>query len=161
MLSLEICGKSGGGKLKSNDNRFNTSLTITQNYLDFCLFCHLTAEIEIINTLYTMFSDNVNFEDEKLFSIRRQKDGRIFPVAVYTCDEDYELENEDNDRLYCSKRKWIGIHPNCMQLEETYDENGEGEEEEEEGNLRWIRVFVFNISFRNIFIHTVILSYNF
>lgn len=65
-------------------------------------------------------------------------------MAVYTCDEDYELENEDNDRLYCSKRKWIGIHPNCMQLEETYDENGGGEEEEEEeGNLRWIHGFRF------------------
>lgn len=60
-------------------------------------------------------------------------------MAVYTCDEDYELENEDNDRLYCSKRKWIGTHPNCMQLEEAYDENGEGEEEDE-GNLRWIQV---------------------
>lgn len=87
---------------------------------------------------------NVFFGKITLF-YRRQKDGRIFPVAVYTCDEDYELENEDNDRLYCSKRKWIGIHPNCMQLEETYDENGEGEaeEEEEEGNLRWIHGFRF------------------
>lgn len=82
-----------------------------------------------------MFSDKVT-----LFH-RRQKDGRIFPVAVYTCDEDYEIE--DNDRLYCSKRKWIGIHPNCMQLEESYDENGEEEEEEEEGNLKWIRVSFF------------------
>lgn len=68
---------------------------------------------------------------------RRQKDGRIFPVAVYTCNEDYELENEDNDRLYCSKREWIGTHPNCMQLEEAYDENGEDGEGEDEGNLRF------------------------
>lgn len=66
-------------------------------------------------------------------------------MAVYTCDEEYELEHEDNDRLYCSKRKWIGMngleYPNCMQLEETYDENGDGEEEEE-GNLRWLRFFL-------------------
>lgn len=74
-------------------------------------------------------------------------------MAVYTCDEDYELENEDNDRLYCSKRKWIGIYPNCMQLEETYDENGEGEEEEE-GNLRCWNMdtgFVFNVFHFGIF----------
>ncbi|XP_037034819.1 fibrillin-1 isoform X2 [Bradysia coprophila] len=71
-------------------------------------------------------------ENAVVRNLRRQKDGRIFPVAVYTCDEDYELESVDNDRLYCSKRKWIGIYPNCMQLEETYDENGEEEEEEDE-----------------------------
>ncbi|KAJ6640874.1 hypothetical protein Bhyg_05807 [Pseudolycoriella hygida] len=70
-------------------------------------------------------------ENAVVRNLRRQKEGRIFPVAVYTCDEDYELENEDNDRLYCSKRKWIGTHPNCMQLEENYGENGEDEEDDE------------------------------
>lgn len=47
---------------------------------------------------------------------RRKKDGNIFLVAFYDCEEDFELEDPDQDRLYCSKQKWVGNHPNCLSL---------------------------------------------
>lgn len=50
------------------------------------------------------------------FFFRRKKDGNIFLVAFYDCEEDYELEDPDQDRLYCSKQKWVGAHPNCIAL---------------------------------------------
>jgi hypothetical protein len=69
-----------------------------------------------------------------LFSIsnRRRKGEKLFLVAFYECDEDYELENLESDRLYCSKEKWVGGEPKCMPIndeddDEEDDEGGEGE----------------------------------
>ncbi|KAG5677774.1 hypothetical protein PVAND_007505 [Polypedilum vanderplanki] len=57
---------------------------------------------------------------------RRRKGEKLFLVAFYECDEDYELENLENDRLYCSREKWVGNAPKCMPI------NDEGEDDEEE-----------------------------
>lgn len=65
---------------------------------------------------------------------RRKKDGNVFLVAFYECDEEYELDSPDTDRLYCSKETWIGNRPNCISI--TNDDNDENEEydEDEENN---------------------------
>lgn len=46
------------------------------------------------------------------FSAR--KENFEFIVAIYACDEDFELLNANVDRLYCSNREWIGDHPACV-----------------------------------------------
>lgn len=51
----------------------------------------------------------------------------MFLVAFYECDEDYELENLEQDRLYCSREKWVGSTPQCMAVNDE-DENGDDEE---------------------------------
>lgn len=50
-------------------------------------------------------------------------------MAFYECDEDYELENLEHDRLYCSKEKWVGDAPQCMPI----NDEGEDDEDENEG----------------------------
>ena len=51
-------------------------------------------------------------------------------MAFYECDEDYELENLEQDRLYCSRERWVGETPKCMQI----NDDGEEEGSEDEGN---------------------------
>lgn len=58
---------------------------------------------------------------------RRRKGEKIFLVAFYECDEDFELENLEHDRLYCSHERWVGNFPKCMALEEESEEEDEGE----------------------------------
>lgn len=62
------------------------------------------------------------------FFFRRRKGTKIFLVAFYECNDDYELENLEQDRLYCSREEWVGDAPKCMQIHDD-----EGEEETEEG----------------------------
>ena len=68
---------------------------------------------------------------------RRKKGNHVFLVAFYECDDDFQIENPESDRLYCSKKQWIGEHPVCFSTgsdDEDEDEEGEEEEgEEEEG----------------------------
>ena len=59
-------------------------------------------------------------------NFRRRKGEKLFLVAFYECDEDYELENVEQDRLYCSSERWVGSTPRCVAVNE--DENGDEEE---------------------------------
>jgi hypothetical protein len=63
------------------------------------------------------------------FTVRRRKGERLFLVAFYECDEDFELENLERDRLYCSKESWIGNVPKCMPVNTDEDETGDEEGE--------------------------------
>uniref|UniRef100_A0A182LZQ9 Sushi domain-containing protein n=1 Tax=Anopheles culicifacies TaxID=139723 RepID=A0A182LZQ9_9DIPT len=63
---------------------------------------------------------------------RRKKNGNIFLVAYYECDDYYELQIPEHDRLYCSRKKWIGKRPDCISTRSGSDDDEEGEEEEEE-----------------------------
>lgn len=65
------------------------------------------------------------------FTFRRRKGTKIFLVAFYECDDEFELENSLQDRLYCSREQWVGDEPKCMQI---HDDEGE-ENTEEEGEL--------------------------
>lgn len=69
----------------------------------------------------------------QIYFFRRRKGTKIFLVAFYECDDDYELDNTHPDRVYCSHEQWVGDEPKCMQIHDD-----EGEEEgntEEEGEL--------------------------
>lgn len=57
-------------------------------------------------------------------------------MAFYECNEDFELENLEQDRLYCSHEQWIGNVPKCMALEEESGAEDDEEEEEDEGKNR-------------------------
>lgn len=35
-------------------------------------------------------------------------------MAIYGCDEEFELQNDNDDRLYCSNNEWIGKRPVCL-----------------------------------------------
>lgn len=65
----------------------------------------------------------------------RKKDGNIFLVAFYECEDDFDLEELDNDHLYCSKNRWIGVRPRCLPIgdgdkQEDYDGDGGDEDED-------------------------------
>lgn len=62
------------------------------------------------------------------FYHRRRKGEKLFLVAFYECNEDYELENLEQDRLYCSRESWVGDTPKCMAINDE-DEDGDGDEE--------------------------------
>lgn len=72
----------------------------------------------------------MNFNAIYVFSkiLRRRKGEKLFLVAFYECNEDYELENLEQDRLYCSKEQWVGDTPKCMAINEE-EENGDDDEE--------------------------------
>uniref|UniRef100_A0A182NIS0 Sushi domain-containing protein n=1 Tax=Anopheles dirus TaxID=7168 RepID=A0A182NIS0_9DIPT len=63
---------------------------------------------------------------------RRKKNGNIFLVAHYECDDYYELQPPEHDRLYCSGRKWVGKRPECISTRSGAEDDEEGDEEEEE-----------------------------
>uniref|UniRef100_W8AS46 Fibrillin-2 n=1 Tax=Ceratitis capitata TaxID=7213 RepID=W8AS46_CERCA len=74
---------------------------------------------------------------------RRRKGEHIFLVALYACNDNFELEDAEIATLYCSQRKWVGELPTCVALgeytdadEDDYDEyepvDGEDEGDEED-----------------------------
>ncbi|EAT42496.1 AAEL005982-PA [Aedes aegypti] len=63
---------------------------------------------------------------------RRRKDDHIFLVAFYECDDYYELQPPDTDRLFCSGKQWIGQTPSCVSTRGEGEEDEEEEDEEEE-----------------------------
>lgn len=76
---------------------------------------------------------------------RRRKGEHVFLVALYACNDNFELEDAEITTLYCSQRKWVGDLPNCVALgeytdadEEEYDEyetvDGEDGQDEEDGD---------------------------
>ncbi|XP_075161744.1 uncharacterized protein LOC142234478 isoform X2 [Haematobia irritans] len=63
---------------------------------------------------------------------RRRKGDKIFLVAMYACNENYDFEEADITTLYCSNRAWVGDLPGCVALSEYSDEEDEGNYEYEE-----------------------------
>lgn len=71
----------------------------------------------------------------------RKKDGNVFLVAFYECEDDFDLVELENDHLYCSRERWIGVRPRCVPLndgngQEDYDGDGDDDDldEDEENN---------------------------
>lgn len=58
---------------------------------------------------------------------RRRKGEHVFLVALYACNDNFELEDADITTLYCSQRKWVGELPTCVALGEYTDADEEGE----------------------------------
>lgn len=54
-------------------------------------------------------------------------------MAFYECNEDYEMEIFEQDRLYCSNERWVAVDfdedntPKCVAVNED-DDNDEEEE---------------------------------
>jgi hypothetical protein len=90
---------------------------------------HSPIFIFISSLLLKFYSslENKNFFFSPL--CRRRKGNKLFLVAFYECDDDYELENLEQDRLYCSRERWVGDAPKCMQIHEDEGEEEGGSEE--------------------------------
>lgn len=59
-------------------------------------------------------------------------------MAFYECEDDFDLESLEHDRLYCSKDAWIGVRPRCIRIggpngQDDYDDNGD-EDDTEDGD---------------------------
>lgn len=66
-------------------------------------------------------------------SSSRKKDGNVFLVAFYECEDGFQLESDDTDRLYCSMDAWIGERPRCVGDGATDDYNDEDDADEDDG----------------------------
>lgn len=97
------------------DYKFLLNITITYSNFNYCS--------NFISLFFSYLNSSIH---------RRRKGTKLFLVAFYECNDDYELENLEHDRLYCSHEQWVGDAPKCMQI---HDDEGEEvtEEEEEEG----------------------------
>jgi hypothetical protein len=61
-------------------------------------------------------------DKEKKILFRRKKNENIFLVAFYECDDNFELEDSNYDRLYCSNETWVGEYPVCLSTRNGDDE---------------------------------------
>ncbi|XP_018783178.1 PREDICTED: fibrillin-1 isoform X2 [Bactrocera latifrons] len=73
---------------------------------------------------------------------RRRKGEHVFLVALYACNDNFELEDADITTLYCSQHKWVGDLPTCVALgeytdadEEEYDEYEAVDDDEDEEDV--------------------------
>ncbi|XP_033229535.1 fibrillin-1-like [Belonocnema kinseyi] len=48
---------------------------------------------------------------------------RNYLVAIYECLEGYVLKDSMADRMFCSKRNWLGTMPECVEDQEPVQEN--------------------------------------
>lgn len=60
---------------------------------------------------------------------RRRRVDKVFLVALYSCNDNFEFEDSEIHTLYCSERKWVGELPVCISVSEYAE--GEGDEYED------------------------------
>ncbi|KAH8234616.1 hypothetical protein KR032_000734 [Drosophila birchii] len=63
---------------------------------------------------------------------RRRRGEKVFLVAYFSCNENYNFELADATAMYCSNRKWVGEIPTCIPLPEYT--NGEGEDVDDDND---------------------------
>ena len=91
---------------------------------------HFLPLLTVATLLLKFYSVSMRLWCACVLIFRRRKGEKLFLVAFYECTEDYELENLEQDRLYCSKEKWVGDTPKCMPI----NDEGEDEDDEDEEN---------------------------
>ncbi|EDW77004.2 uncharacterized protein Dwil_GK21208 [Drosophila willistoni] len=62
---------------------------------------------------------------------RRRKGEKVFLVAYYGCNENYEFESTDATAMYCRQKEWVGEIPTCIPLAE-YSEDEDTDDQYEE-----------------------------
>lgn len=82
-----------------------------------------------INDVFYRYWTLINYQPHS-----RKKDGNIFLVAFYECEDDYDLETLENDHLYCSKNAWIGVRPRCVFIDGGGGEGGDTETDYDEND---------------------------
>ncbi|KAH8278249.1 hypothetical protein KR044_008526, partial [Drosophila immigrans] len=66
---------------------------------------------------------------------RRRRGEKVFLVAYYACNENYEFENIQINALFCSAKQWVGELPTCWpSVEYTEDDNDDGDNDDDNGN---------------------------
>ncbi|EDV40049.2 uncharacterized protein Dana_GF10324 [Drosophila ananassae] len=64
----------------------------------------------------------VNFE-------RRRNGEKVFLVAYYSCNSNYQFEKVDDTMMFCSHGNWVGNIPTCLPLVDYTGDLGEGDGE--------------------------------
>ncbi|XP_043647692.1 uncharacterized protein LOC122616340 isoform X2 [Drosophila teissieri] len=62
---------------------------------------------------------------------RRRKGKKVFLVAFYVCDDNYDFESE-NSEMFCSNQKWVGEIPTCIPKLDYVEPDEEIEEDDED-----------------------------
>ncbi|BFF99792.1 uncharacterized protein DMAD_07613 [Drosophila madeirensis] len=62
---------------------------------------------------------------------RRRRGEKIFLVAYFACNENYEFESLENSAMYCHEKEWVGELPTCIPLVEYTDADLEDEDYDE------------------------------
>ncbi|XP_034656896.1 uncharacterized protein LOC117894121 isoform X2 [Drosophila subobscura] len=62
---------------------------------------------------------------------RRRRGEKIFLVAYFACNENYEFESLENSAMYCHEKQWVGELPTCIPLVEYTDADLEDEDYDE------------------------------
>lgn len=62
---------------------------------------------------------------------RRRKGEKVFLVAYFSCNPNYQFEQVDGTMMYCSNLSWVGNIPTCLPLVDYTGDVGEGEGEGE------------------------------
>ncbi|XP_062134383.1 uncharacterized protein LOC133844425 isoform X2 [Drosophila sulfurigaster albostrigata] len=59
---------------------------------------------------------------------RKRRGEKVFLVAYYACNENYEFENTQNYALYCGAKQWVGDLPACYPRVEYTDDDDENDD---------------------------------
>ncbi|XP_068142735.1 uncharacterized protein [Drosophila tropicalis] len=62
---------------------------------------------------------------------RRRRGEKVFLVAYYGCNENYEFESTDATAMYCRQKEWVGEIPTCIPLAEYSDDEDADDQYEE------------------------------
>ncbi|XP_060658313.1 fibrillin-1 isoform X1 [Drosophila nasuta] len=65
---------------------------------------------------------------------RKRRGEKVFLVAYYACNENYEFENTQNYALYCGAKQWVGDLPACYPRVEYTDDNEENDDDGDNAN---------------------------
>ncbi|KAH8339194.1 hypothetical protein KR074_006876 [Drosophila pseudoananassae] len=63
---------------------------------------------------------------------RRRKGEKVFLVAYFSCNPNYEFELVEATMMFCSNQNWVGNLPTCLPLVDYPDSEGDGEFDEYE-----------------------------
>ncbi|KAL5282506.1 FBN2 family protein [Megaselia abdita] len=59
---------------------------------------------------------------------RQNINGTSFVIALYSCDDNYDFEDNTKNAMYCSKGDWIGAMPECEGHDTSYDDYEENDD---------------------------------
>ncbi|XP_070136188.1 uncharacterized protein [Drosophila bipectinata] len=58
---------------------------------------------------------------------RRRKGEKVFLVAYFSCNPNYEFEQVEATMMFCSNQNWVGNIPTCLPLVDYPDGEGDGD----------------------------------
>ncbi|EDW93781.2 uncharacterized protein LOC6533343 isoform X1 [Drosophila yakuba] len=72
----------------------------------------VAANLDMSCSAAKILPPEINHGRVSLFD-RRRRGKKVFLVAFYVCDDNYDFESE-NSEMFCSNQKWVGEIPTCI-----------------------------------------------